>query len=282
MSGNNQPDDKSDMSETATATARPPSSGTTVLSPPIVTPEDVRRCLDTTGPVMRFQPIVHSDSGRVIGAEAFSRFPSSAPVLDWFRCAERAGYGPELELRAVTNIVETRSQWPDTWEMVCVNVSPDRLCDEPMREALTSSPGRRLVVELTDQTALPTDYLLRRHLDKLRDNGVLIAVSGLRDGDAQFQRILRIEPEVVKLDMSVLVGIADDTRRRPVEQLVTACSRHGIVVVAVGVETDEQLEFVRRVGIDAAQGHLFGAPTDLGSPCLSHVSVGTPILELSR
>ena len=264
------------------ATAPSSSSVVTAPSPPVVTPEDVRRCLDGTGPVMRYQPIVHSDSGRVIGAEAFSRFPSSAPVLDWFRCAERAGYGSELELRAVNNIVETRAEWPETWEMVCVNVSPDRLCDEPMRDALTSSPGRRLVVELTDQTALPTDRLLRQHLDKLRDSGVLIAVSGLRDGDAQFQRILRIEPEVVKLDMSVLVGIADDTRRRPVEQLVTTCSRHGIVVVAVGVETDEQLDFVKRVGIDAAQGHLFGAPTDLGSPCLTQVSTGTPDLELIR
>ncbi len=269
------------MIETAATATAPPSAAIKPTSPS-VTPDDVRRCLDGTGPVMRYQPIVHSDSGRVIGAEAFSRFPSAAPVLDWFLCAERSGYGSELELRAVENIIETRSQWPDTWEMVCVNVSPDRLRDEPMREALTSSPGRRLVVELTEQTALPTDRMLRQHLDKLRDSGVLIAVSGLRDGDAQFQRILRIQPEVVKLDMSVLVGIADDTRRQPVEELVTTCSRHGIVVVAVGVETVEQLDFVKRVGIDAAQGHLFGAPTDLGSPCLTHVSMGTPVLEPTR
>lgn len=238
--------------------------------PSSVTPEDVRRCLAGTGPSIRYQPIVHLETGVVIGAEAFSRFPSDAPVLDWFRCAEDAGLGSELELRAVDNILEVRSRWPQSWEMVCVNVSPERLRDERMRQTLTSLPESRLVVELTDQTALPDDWQLRDQLERLRTDGALIAVSGLRPGDSQYERILRIQPEIVKLDVAVLDRIdADPARKQAVEELVSACRRTGVFVVAVGIEKEDQLRFVRSMGIDAAQGHLFGVPSDIESPSLT-------------
>jgi EAL domain-containing protein (putative c-di-GMP-specific phosphodiesterase class I) len=219
---------------------------------------------------MRFQPIVHLETGVVIGAEAFSRFPSDAPVLDWFRCAEGAGLGPELELRAVDNILAVRSQWPQSWEMVCVNVSPDRLRDDKMRATLSSLAESRLVVELTDQNALPDDWQLRDQLERLRNDGVLIAVSGLRPGDVQYERILRIQPEIVKLDVAVLDELdADPTRRQAVEELVSACRRTGVFVVAVGIESEAQVRLVRSMGIDAAQGHLFGVPSDIDAPTLT-------------
>ncbi|MEO6653591.1 MAG: EAL domain-containing protein [Ilumatobacteraceae bacterium] len=249
-------------------------------TPLTVSPADVRRCLDDTGPQMRYQPIVHLETGVVIGAEAFSRFPSTAPVLDWFRCAEDAGLGSELELRAVDNILAVRTRWPRSWEMVCVNVSPERLRDEQMRLTLSSVPESRLVVELTDQTALPDDWQLRDQLERLRNDGVLIAVSGLRPGDVQYERILRIQPEIVKLDVAILDRIdTDPARKGAVEALVSACRRTGVFVVAVGIENEEQLRFVRSMGIDAAQGHLFGVPSDIDAPSLTERHLAASSLD---
>ena len=178
--------------------------------------------------------------------------------------------GSELELRAVDNILAVRSLWPQSWEIVYVNVSPERLRDERMRQTLSSLPESRLVVELTDQTALPDDWQLREQLERLRNDGVLIAVSGLRPGDVQYERILRIQPEIVKLDVAALDRIdADPARKQAVEELVSACRRTGVFVVAVGTENEDQLRFVRSMGIDAAQGHLLGMPSDIDAPSLT-------------
>lgn len=237
-------------------------------APPLaVTPDEVLALIEARGPTMHYQPIVHLDSGIVIGAEAFSRFPSSAPVLDWFRCAENSGLGPQLEFRAVTNILDDRSRWPATWKMVCVNVSPERLSDEGVCSLLTARTDAQLVVELTSQSALPVDVLLRQRLEQLRDQGVRIAVSGATADDETRKRILRVRPEVVKLDRRLIDEIADDhDRQRFVGDMVQRCNQEGIFVVAVGIETTDQLGLAKSLGIEAAQGHLFGAASKLPDP----------------
>lgn len=212
---------------------------------------------------MRYQPIVHLEAGVAIGAEAFSRFESGSP-LDWFRAAEATGLGSELESRVVHNILDKRHRWPKGWEMVCVNISPERLAEPSMCQLLTSTYGEQLVVELTDQTALPNDVVLRRQLEELRNRGIRIAVSGVRPTEGGLDRVLRIQPEVVKLDVAAVVDIeAGTTTRRHVAELVASCRRAGIFVVAVGVETRAQRDAVQAFGVEAVQGHLYGAPMDL-------------------
>lgn len=233
---------------------------------PQVGAADVRACLDADGPDVHYQPIVHLETGVAIGAETFARFPKGASTLDWFRAAEAADLGPELESRIITDILQSRPQWPNLWEMVCVNVSPERLGSALVRYLLAGSSARNLVVELTDQTALPEDVALRRHLEELRNSGTRIAVSGLQPDSRGQERILRIEPEVVKLDAAALQNIGDDTERREnIGRLVDTCRRSGAFVVAVGVETAEQRDEVKGLGVEAVQGHLYAAPLPLGA-----------------
>lgn len=235
---------------------------THTLAPPI-TAVDLRNCMTGSGPQMRYQPIVHLEANVAIGAEAFSRFPSGSP-LDWFTAAEEFSLGRALECRVVENILSARSAWPSAWEMVCVNVSPERLADPAMRQLLAGAHGGRLVVELTDQTALPSEVLLRRQLEELRNQGVRIAVSGVRPTKSGQERVLRIQPEVVKLDVATLSSIDDDTAaQHDVADLVARCRRSGIFVVAVGVETIAQRTMVGSLGVEAVQGHLYGLPTDI-------------------
>lgn len=226
---------------------------------------------------MRYQPIVHLEANVAIGAEAFSRFPSGSP-LEWFKSAEEFGIGRALECRVVENILASRAAWPTAWEMVCVNVSPERLADPAMRQLLASVHGGRLVVELTDQTALPSEVLLQIQLEELRNRGVRIAVSGVRPTKSGQDRVLRIQPEVVKLDVAALSDVGDNpSAEQDIADLVARCRRAGIFVVAVGVETVAQRDMVRSLGVEAIQGHLYGLPMDIdgviaagaGSPATS-------------
>jgi EAL domain-containing protein (putative c-di-GMP-specific phosphodiesterase class I) len=229
---------------------------------------------------MRYQPIVHLETGVAIGAEAFSRFPTGSP-LDWFRAAEETGLGRELETRVVQNILDKRSRWPKRWEMVCVNISPERLADPAMCELLASTLGEQLVVELTDQTALPSDVVLRRRLEELRNRGVRIAVSGLRPTEGGQDRILRIEPEVVKLDVDAMLDIgAGTSAHRNVAALVATCHRAGIFVVAVGVETAAQRDVAQALGVEAVQGHLYGVPMDLDDAIESCAHLVSPLEQV--
>ncbi len=242
---------------------------------------ELRSCLRGGWPIVQYQPVVHLETGLVVGAEAFSQFPDTAPTLAWFAAAEAAGLGTELETRIVLNILGSRPRWPKRWEMVGVNVSPERITDERIRKLLTEVGESTLVVELTDQTALPSDMILKDRLEDLRSEGVRIAVSGVEPTDAGYERTLRIQPEVVKLDVrAVPDGNADAPDLQRLSELVTRCQRSGIFVVAVGVETKRQLEQVEALGIDAVQGHLFGRPMDLDD-AIEMSSASLPALSIA-
>ncbi|NNE13158.1 MAG: EAL domain-containing protein, partial [Ilumatobacter sp.] len=143
---------------------------------------------------------------------------------------------------------------------------PERLSDEGICSLLTARTDAKLVVELTGQSALPVDVLLRQRLEQLRDQGVRIAVSGAKADEETRLRILRVRPEVVKLDRRLIDEIADDRDRQEfVGNMVQRCNQDGIFVVAVGIETTAQVELAKSLGIEAAQGHLFGAASDIHS-----------------
>lgn len=220
--------------------------------------------IDQGGPQIVFQPIHHLETGQVIGAEALSRFPLGLSTQQWFDEAQRLGMGAELELSAVGSAVARLDEatWGRIgWNFVGINVSPALVYDSRFGAVIAGYPGHRLMIELTEQAASFAHTSLRTQLEELREMGMRIAVNSVRCEPTNLARLMDIAPEVIKLDVSFTAALVREPARRAVaSEILRECIRAGVVVVAVGVEHDDELAVLRKLGVDAVQGHLFGQP----------------------
>jgi EAL domain-containing protein (putative c-di-GMP-specific phosphodiesterase class I) len=213
-----------------------------------------------------FQPIISTETGCLVGAEALARFdvrPADSPDAV-FAEAATVGLGVELELLAVRTALLASEALPEDL-YVSVNVSPAALLSPLLTECLfaTRLPMERLVLEITEHVSVPDYDILAARADELRGLGVRLAVDDAGAGFASFRHILRLCPEYIKLDRTLIENISEDPARRALAAAVVLFAfEMGSAVVAEGVETLAELRTAQTLGIDAAQGFLLGRPTD--------------------
>jgi EAL domain-containing protein (putative c-di-GMP-specific phosphodiesterase class I) len=251
-----------------TPTASPETSRSDADQDPRPTTREILAdVIDQGGPQIVFQPIHHLESGQVIGAEALSRFPLGLNTQQWFDEAQRLGVGAELELSAIAATVDRLDEatWGRIgWNFVGVNVSPGLIFDSRFSSVIAGYPGDRLMVELTEQSTSIAYTSLRNRLEELREIGMRIAVNSVKCEPTNLVRLLDIAPEVVKLDVSFTAALVREPSRRAIaSEILRECVRGGVFVVAVGVEHDDELAILRKLGVDAVQGHLFGQPRSI-------------------
>ena len=218
---------------------------------------------------MAFQPITDLGTDAVVGVEALARFNCEPrrPPNEWFAEAAAVGLGTELELAALRAALLSVDRFSvDTF--VSVNVSPSTAVAMELADLLARGPAARIVVELTEHHRIDCYVSLLVALDRLRRHGVRIAVDDAGAGHAGLQHILRLRPEILKLDMALTRGIDTDPARRALAAaLVHFANDIDSMIVAEGVETTEELATLRSLGVRCAQGYLLGRPgPPLGRP----------------
>lgn len=256
------------------AAQRPPERGLMLLDPPMAMPiDDLRidvadpargreveqlrdRLVDLitgTGPGLILQPVIHIQSGAQVGAEALTRFPGSMSTADWFRTAHALGVGADLELRIVHEVIQHLDRRPAGF--VGVNLSPSVLLDPRAIDVLRRAADAELVIEITDQTVMPKLSVLRSRLDEVRQLGIRVAVHVSEFGLETMQMLMIARPDVIKLDPPLTAAVAAGrARSTTADNLFTFCRQEGVFVVAVGVETRQQLDALQHAGVDAYQG----------------------------
>jgi len=224
----------------------------------------VQQLLDNQDITMVFQPIVDLLSSRVVGVEALARFtakPQRRPD-EWFAEAAAVGLGIDLELLAVSSCVAHLDQLPaDTY--LSINVSPRTALDPRLTETLRSRAAR-VVLELTEHAPVDQyDHLLAA-FEELRNAGVRIAVDDAGSGYASLQHILRLSPDIIKLDIELIRNIDTDAARQSLAAaLVLFGDKIGATITAEGIETDEELHTLRRLHVPYGQGYYLGRPDHL-------------------
>lgn len=214
-------------------------------------------CPERGLPALRiaFQPIVDLRDGTVVGHEALSRFPDGDPETV-FAQAHRAGQGPALEAAAIRAALAER---PDQG-YVSVNLSIGSLGAAEV-EAVLPGDLHDVVIEITEQTDTDDWDAAIATVAALRGRGATIALDDWGKGYSNVERILRLRPEVVKLDRSLLAGLDGDRSRADALRALAEWARSmGALVCAEGVETREQWAVLRDVGIVLGQGYHFGRP----------------------
>lgn len=232
----------------------------------VATVHRVRRLVESEESLdVALQPIVDLSTGLLSGLEALARFPDGKPPEVWFAEAHEAGVGVQLEmlaLRAQVSLLQVDGALPrDSY--LSVNASPALILDAGFHALMRSTgvPLHRLVLEVTEHSAVSSYDQIRAELLPYRERGMRLAVDDTGAGYASFNHVLRLRPEIIKLDRSLLTDIDTDPARRAfVTAIVLLALELDSSVVAEGVERRAELDTLRSLGVDAAQGYLLARP----------------------
>jgi EAL domain-containing protein (putative c-di-GMP-specific phosphodiesterase class I) len=214
---------------------------------------------------MVFQPIVDLVTNEAIAVEALARFditPYRPPDV-WFTEAHENGVGVELELLAVTLAVARLPMLPDSVALT-VNAGPQTAMCPELRDVVLDAPAGRLILELTEHNVIEDYPGLIAALRVLRQAGTRIAIDDTGSGYSSLGHILKLAPDFIKLDRDLVSGIdVDPVRRALAASLVSFAAETGAQIIAEGVETEDELDILRRLGVHHAQGYHFGRPAPL-------------------
>lgn len=212
-----------------------------------------------------YQPIYHIGQRRIAGVESLSRFtdnPTRSPDR-WFGDAARVGMQVELETAAIRRALEGLARLPDDLYM-SINASPDVIVSGAIEHELRDVPANSVVLEITEHALIENYDRIIEALKPLRERGIRIAVDDAGSGYSSFRHILHLDPDIIKLDMSLTAKVDTDPSRRALAAAMAGFSTEtGMAIVAEGVETPSELEALKRIGIPLAQGYLLAKPMSM-------------------
>lgn len=221
-----------------------------------------QRCIDTLW--MAYHPIVSPHTCRIVGFEALMRsaepsLPHPGAVLD---AAERLG-----KLDDLGRTVRERTARPFAHhkrpELLFVNLHVTDLLDAQLlsQDAPLSDLASQVVLEITERSSLDRVPDVRARIAALREMGYRIAVDDLGAGYAGLTSFALLEPDFVKLDMSLVRGIdSSQTKQKIVRSMTALCHEMRMQVVAEGVETSAECKTLISLECDLLQGFLFARP----------------------
>jgi EAL domain-containing protein (putative c-di-GMP-specific phosphodiesterase class I)/GGDEF domain-containing protein len=231
---------------------------------------------------IEYHPIIVTATEEVYGFEALARGIRrelrSPEVL--FEVAEEAKMVWELSRllrqRAVSGIINELKDG----QFLFLNIDPHDFDDPTFRNMQPEDLGipdpSRVVLEITERTAIKDYPRFQEYLKAFRERGFRFAVDDAGSGYAGLGSIANLEPDYIKLDISLIANIDTNfLKQNLVETMMTFANNHGTLVIAEGVERREEFETVRQLGVHFTQGFLFHKPRYAGLPAAalkSHVS----------
>jgi len=237
--------------------------------------ERIERVLVNDALSIVFQPICELGSDRIVGFEALSRFTDETPLSPdkWFADAAEVGLGAELELLAVSKALDFLPFLPMK-HFMSVNASP-AVTMEPKFISLCSVDPRRVVVELTEHNPVDDFPAIIENLKRFRSLGIRVAVDDAGAGFAGLEFLVRLRPDVIKLDRTLVAGIDSDPAKRAMAAALVLFARDiDATVIGEGIERIDELETLTELGCERGQGFLLGRPSTLSSsPWPEHWSI---------
>ena len=209
-----------------------------------------------------FQPLVELATGRIAGYEALSRFndDSGRPPDAWFNQAARCGLGARLEAEAIRASLECPDRPAGTY--LSLNFSPSALASRRVRAVLPRDLSD-VVIEVTEHELAAEDGNLQTALAGFRQRGARIAVDDAGAGYAGLQQVMRVQPDIIKLDRGLIEQVdLDSAKAALVEFFVLFAARVGAVVCTEGIETLRELGALIDLNVAYGQGYALARPAE--------------------
>ena len=220
--------------------------------------------------VLDFQPITNIASGEIVGAEALMRWNSPTRGLvapdDFIAAAEDSGLIVPLGEWALKQACSVAAGWPPEMR-IAVNVSAVQIRSADFARSVISAlavsgvPARRLELEITETVLMDESKTVLKTLRQLRELGVRIALDDFGTGYSSLGYLRRFPVDKIKIDRSFIHDIDNRDTAAIVRTIIGLGAELGITVTAEGVETEAQLDILRKAGCVEAQGFLIGVPS---------------------
>ena len=217
-----------------------------------------------------YQPIFHLDTNEIVACEALLRwrhptFGVKLPI-EFMQTMEETGLINEVGQWILTEACRAAIAWPQSVR-VAVNVSAVQLRKADILPFVVSTlnvttlPAARLEIEITETAVIDDDEQILSNLRALRQLGVRIALDDFGTGYSSLTYLRRLSPDSIKIDGSFIGGLTADADCRSIVRSLIGLSRDlSLKVVAEGIESDQQLHFLRRHNCDEGQGNYLCAP----------------------
>lgn len=237
---------------------------------------DLHRGLRQQEFLLQYQPQFDCLSGKLSALEALVRWRDPVtgvvPPAEFIPLSEETGFIVPLTEWVLRTACQKRKEW-DLLGMppvrIAVNLSPRQFLQKNMPEMIAGIlrdsrlPAKFLELEITENALTEDVNIARQILNSLQEMGVSIAVDDFGTGYSSLGQLKSYPINVLKIDQSFIKNLTDDTSSSAIVCAVIAMSHEmGLKVVAEGVESAEQDQFLKEQGCDRVQGFLYGKPVD--------------------
>ena len=240
----------------------------------------LRRAIDEGRLRLEYQPIFELSSGRTLGAEALVRvFDPEVGLLQpesFLQVAEETGLLIAIDDWVISQALDQTALWYERFAAsgfcgVSVNVTTRHLSDARFAQEVVSLldaralPHDHLHIEVTERVLMEASNSAMTGLRTLRDAGVQVGLDDFGTGFSSLAYLRQFPLDFVKIDRSFIRGMAATEEDAIVAAIIGLAHAIGLYVVAEGVETSAQLEALKMLGCDMAQGFLLGRPAAPGA-----------------
>ncbi|WP_261924189.1 EAL domain-containing protein [Shewanella sp. NFH-SH190041] len=211
---------------------------------------------------VHYQPKLALDNGHVVGFEALLRLKEpdgrmSGPFfIDTF---QQAGYAFILDRFVIETVAGALQQWQKQqfYPTVSINLDPHSLLGEqvlPWLESQLGAMAKQVEIEILETAFIGDVAKVNANIDRLRALGFRFLLDDFGTGYSSLGLLTKIHLDGVKLDRSILTRISEDKGGLLYRQICSLCLSQGLALVAEGVETETEEQFVRGAGVDVVQG----------------------------
>ncbi len=232
----------------------------------------LRKALKRDQMELHYQPVIDLNTGRVSSVEALLRWnhPDWGRVspVDFIPVAEDSGLIVPIGAWIIEEVAQRIKAWDSVGESgfrVAINISARQLTHErnvaDLTRLLAQQDATRLTLEITESLLMHETDLVQRFIDEVRGMGIKVALDDFGTGYSALGYLRRFEMDVLKIDKSFVDDIDADLGDLSLVATIISMGRTmGLRVVAEGVETHRQLDYLRSLGCDLVQGYLFSRP----------------------
>ena len=229
--------------------------------------ERIKEAIENRLVVARYQPIVDAN-GSIVKFEALMRIAASEGLISpalFLDIAVRSKQYRALSTLMIEGVIEAMASHDAT---VSINLAFEDIADKNFRQSLfetlrSSTLAGRIIFEIVESTTIEDYRVLREFIASCRSFGARVAIDDFGSGYSNFDHILEIRPDYIKIDGSLIQNIDVDPQSFILTRAITSfCHELGITVIAEYVHSEAVFELLRSIGIDEYQGYYFSEPAE--------------------
>lgn len=235
----------------------------------------LRKAIDNKEFEMYYQPVIDLEKNKIIGAEALIRWISPelgfVPPDKFIEISEDNGMIFEIGDFVIENVCYQMSKWVNNEyysdiEKISLNVSPKQFMQNDFIKNLImvvekyDIPPSKLIIELTESALLSNMEETGRKIQELLDYGIKTSIDDFGTGYSSLYHIKSLPFSILKIDRSFVQDINDTEDAKLIKSILDISNNFNMKVVAEGIETVEQKNFLSNLNCEYGQGYLFGKP----------------------